>query len=58
MKDPAADVPIYGAPPPRGAESETLWAAILAAGPPPEPDPVLEAIELLSDHLGAVIVPA
>ena len=57
MKDPAADVPIYGAPPPRGAESETLWAAMLAAGPP-EPDPVLEAIELLSDHLGAVIVTA
>lgn len=35
MKDPAADVPTYGAPPPRGAESETLWAAMLAAGPPP-----------------------
>lgn len=58
MKDPAADVPTYGAPPPRGEESETLWAAMLAAGPPPEPDPLLEAIELLSDHLGAVIVSA
>ncbi|KMJ47399.1 hypothetical protein HQO84_24805 [Rhodococcus fascians] len=55
MKDPAADVPIYGAPPPRGAESEALWAAMLAAGPP-KPDPVLEAMELLSDQLGAVIV--
>ncbi len=54
MKDPA-DVRIHGVPPPLGAESETLWAAMLAAGPP-EPDPVLEAIELVSDQLGAVIV--
>ncbi|WP_155293666.1 hypothetical protein [Rhodococcoides fascians] len=54
MKDPV-NVPISGAPPPHGEESETLWAAMLAAGPP-KPDPVLEAMELLSDQLGAVIV--
>ncbi|MDZ7931244.1 MAG: hypothetical protein U5N21_14820 [Rhodococcus sp. (in: high G+C Gram-positive bacteria)] len=50
-----ADVRISAAPPARGEDSEALWAALLKAGPPPK-DSVLEAVEILGDLLGAVIV--
>lgn len=39
-----------------GRDAELMWAATMAAGPPPE-DPLLEALDLLSDALGAVIIP-
>lgn len=38
-------------------DAELMWAATMAAGPPPA-DPTLEALNLLSDALGAVIVSA
>ncbi|RDI17227.1 hypothetical protein DEU38_12363 [Rhodococcus sp. AG1013] len=38
-------------------DSELIWAATMAAGPPPA-DPLLDALDLLSDALGAVIVAA
>ncbi|WP_139278525.1 hypothetical protein [Rhodococcoides fascians] len=41
--------------PPLGDDVEELWAARMSAGPPRR-DPELEAIELVSDQLGAVIV--
>nr|QJS06148.1 hypothetical protein [Cryobacterium sp.] len=36
--------------------SERLWAVTMADGPPPCPDPDLEALDLLSSELGAVVV--
>lgn len=36
-------------------DSERLWALRIQEGPPTK-DPALEALELLGDHLGAVIV--
>ncbi|MGF7123326.1 hypothetical protein [Rhodococcus sp. BE178] len=36
-------------------DSELMWAATIAAGPPPA-DPHLEALDLLSDTLGAAII--
>lgn len=47
--------PAEAAPLPGDADSEALWAALMKAGPPPR-DPVLEAVEILGDLLGAVIV--
>lgn len=38
-------------------DNELIWAATIAAGPPPI-DPLLEAFDLLKDQLGAVIVAA
>ncbi|MBJ7321730.1 MAG: hypothetical protein JHC70_05225 [Rhodococcus sp.] len=46
---------IEAAPLPGGSDSEALWAALMKAGPPPS-DPLLEAVEILGDLLGAVIV--
>jgi len=46
---------VEAAPLPGGSDSEALWAALMKAGPPPR-DPVLEAVEILGDLLGAVIV--
>ncbi len=40
---------------PDAYEAEHMWAATMAAGPP-ETDPLLEALDLLSDQLGAVII--
>lgn len=37
-------------------DSELMWAATIAAGPPVA-DPQLDALNMLSDQLGAVIVP-
>lgn len=38
-------------------DAELMWAATMAAGPP-EVDPLLNALDLLSDTLGAVIIAA
>ena len=48
-------LPVEAAPLPGEPGSEALWASLMKAGPP-HMDPVLEAVEILGDLLGAVVV--
>jgi hypothetical protein len=55
---PDMDAPEYPTLVPSGPgerDSEQLWAALMATGPPPT-DPMLDALDLLAHELGAVIV--
>ncbi len=51
----SVEVTLRAAPLLDDLDSELIWASRMAAGPP-STDPVFDAIELLSDQLGALIV--
>ncbi|WP_072844521.1 hypothetical protein [Rhodococcus tukisamuensis] len=57
QRDSSLAAAIANAPVLDALDSELMWAATMAAGPP-QVDPYLDALDSLSDQFGAVIVPA